>query len=303
MGNSGPHKVGLRRSSLITPCKLDIMAKAAQTEADIIRLELEDGVAADHKAEARAECAKGLREIDWGHRETWVRICHFSYGFAEDDIEALVPARPDLIMMGKVQGPEDILRLDALVSAAEERHGVPSGSVRIGCVIERLRALASVEEIAACSPRMSAMHIGLDDLSIEYGYRLTRQPANAPETLYARSRFVMAGHLAGVHCLDYPYLNFHDLESSEIDARFSAQLGFDGKSTISPRQIAGINRAFLPTEREVTWARQIMAQVEASKDPAQVVYVVGGSMVDAPHVIQAECILQAMTEAGRRSES
>ena len=292
-------KQSLRRSSLVTPCDLNIMTKAARTEADVIRLELEDGVAPDRKAEARAICARGLREIDWGHREAWVRICHFSFGFAEADVDALVAGRADLIMMGKVQGPEDILRLDALVTEAEARHGVPPGSVRIGCVIERIRAVSSVEDIAACSPRMSVLQLGLDDLSLEYGYRLTRRPADAPETLYTRSRVVLASRMAGISCLDYSYVNFHDVEGSEKDARFSAQLGFDGKSTISPRQIATINRAFLPTEREIEWATRIVDHVTQLADPDQVVYVIDGAMVDAPHVQQARNILKraAVAEA------
>jgi len=149
---------------------------------------------------------------------------------------------------------------------------------------------------------MSAMNLGLDDLSIEYGYRLTRLPANAPETLYARSRFVLAGHLAGVDCIDYPYLAFHDLESSAIDARFSAQLGFDGKSTISPRQIDAINRAFLPTDKEIAWAQNIMEQVRKADDPDTVVHVVGGAMVDAPHVIQAQQILGRSALVKQRTE-
>lgn len=279
------------------------MVKAARTAADVIRLELEDGVATDRKVEARAECARGLREIDWGAREVWVRICHFSYGFAEADVDALVAARADLIMMGKVQGPEDLRRLDALVTAAEQFHGVPHGSVKIGCVIERIRALSTVEEIALSSPRMSAMNLGLDDLSLEYGYRLTRRPGDAPETLYTRSRFVLACRMAGIHALDTAYVNFHDLEGSEKDARFSAQLGFDGKSTISPRQIAIINRAFLPTEREIAWARAIMNEVGSSTSADAVVYVVNGAMVDAPHVIQAQRILQRASLATPPTES
>lgn len=293
-------KTGLRRSLLITPCDnaWDIMVKAGRSIADVVRLELEDGVLPSRKTEARASCLKALREIDWIDKEVWVRICHFDDGFAEADVDALVQGRADAIIMGKAQTPDDMVRLDAMVTAAEKRHGVPAGEVKIGCVIERIRALGSVEEIARASPRMTAIGCGLDDLSNEYGYRLTREPADALETLYTRSRCILAARLAGISAMDYPFLRYHDEASSEIDARFSARLGFDGKSAISPRQLPGINRAFAPTDKEVAWAKAIMDAVDKAAGSNAAVFVVGGAMIDAPHIIQARRIL----EKARRSE-
>ncbi len=229
-----PRKTSLRRTQLITPCDnaWDIMVKASRSLTDVVRLELEDGVVPERKAEARQWCLRGLQEIDWGNKEVWVRITHFDYGFAEDDVDTLVQGQPNVIVMGKSQGPQDMMHLDSLVTAAERRHGVPQGTVKIGAVIERIRALASVEALAASTARMSMVCCGLDDLSNEYGYRLTRRPADALETLYVRSRVVLAARLAGITCLDYPYLKYRDVEESEQDARFSARLGFDGRARL-----------------------------------------------------------------------
>ena len=93
----------LRRTQLITPCDdaWDMMNKAARSKTDIVRLELEDGVVPARKAEARKWCLRGLREIDWGGKEVWVRITHFDHGFAEDDIDTLVQGQPNVILMGK----------------------------------------------------------------------------------------------------------------------------------------------------------------------------------------------------------
>ena len=290
-----PRKTSLRRTQLITPCDdaWDMMNKAARSGTDIVRLELEDGVVPARKAEARKWCLRGLQEIDWGDKEVWVRITHFDFGYAEDDIDTLVQGQPNVILMGKAQGPEDMLRLDKMVTEAEQRHGVPVGTVKIGCVIERIRAVARVEELASCTPRMSMMCCGLDDLSNEYGYRLTRLPADALETLYVRSRVVLAARLAGITALDYPYLKYRDLESSEIDARFSARLGFHGKQILSPRQVPGVHRAFAPTEKELAWATSILDAVgkEAAGSTAAV-FVVNGEMIDAPHIIQARRIVE-----------
>ena len=292
-------KTSLRRTQLITPCDdaWDMMNKAARSATDVVRLELEDGVLPARKAEARKWCLRGLQEIDWGNKEVWVRITHFDFGYAEDDIDVLVQGQPNVILMGKTQGPEDMIHLDKLVTAAEQRHGVPVGTIRIGCVIERIRAVARVEELAACSPRMSMMCCGLDDLSNEYGYRLTRLPADALETLYVRSRVVLAARLAGITALDYPYLKYRDLESSEIDARFSARLGFHGKQILSPRQAAGVHRAFAPTEKELTWATAILDTIGKAAGSTTAVFVVNGEMIDAPHIIQARRIIERARSA------
>jgi len=289
-----PRNTSLRRTQLITPCDdaWNMMLKAAASNTDIVRLELEDGVVPERKAEARKWCLRGLQEIDWGNKEVWVRITHFDFGYAEDDIDTLVQGQPNVILMGKTQGPEDMLKLDQMITAAEQRHGVPVGTIKIGCVIERIRAVHKVEELAACSPRMSMMCCGLDDLSNEYGYRLTRLPADALETLYVRSRVVLAARLAGITALDYPYLKYRDLESSEIDARFSARLGFHGKQIISPSQVAGVHRAFAPTEKELAWATAIMEAVDKAAGSTAAVFIVNAEMIDAPHIIQAQRIIE-----------
>lgn len=293
-------KTNLRRTQLITPCDdaWDLMTKAARSQADIVRLELEDGVVPERKAQARQWCMRGLQEIDWGDKEVWVRITHFDYGYAEADIDLLVQGQPNVILMGKAQGPQDLLHLDQLIGNAERRHGIPLGTVKMGCVIERIRAVHQVEALAACSPRMSMMCCGLDDLSNEYGYRLTRLPADALETLYVRSRVVLAARLAGITALDYPYLKYRDLESSELDARFSARLGFHGKQIISPAQAPGVHRAFAPTEKELAWATAILETVEKAQGGTQAVFIINGEMIDAPHILQARTIMERQRAAG-----
>ncbi len=273
-----------------------MMLKASNSTADIIRLELEDGVVRDRKPIARETCVKAMQEIDWKGKEVWVRIASFPEGFAEDDVKALVVGRPNVILMGKTQTPEDMHRLADLVREAEKAAGLPEGEIRIGAGIESARAVSKIEDIAA-APRMSMMCLGLDDMSIEYGYRLSREPADAIETLYIRSRMVLAARLAGITCIDYPYLKFKDEAGSEIDARFSARLGFDGKSVISPRQLAGVHRAFAPSDKELAWARSILS-AEQSNDSTRPVFVANGAMADAPHVKQAAKLLKRAELAG-----
>jgi citrate lyase subunit beta/citryl-CoA lyase len=283
---------GLRRSKLITPAdNWDLMQKAARSEADIVHLEMEDGVINERKEIARELCLKAMLEIDWGTKEVWVRINHFDSGLAETDVEAIVAGAPNLIQLAKAQGPEDMLRLDALVAAAESKHGIEPGTVAIGAVLERVRGLAKVEEIAVSTPRMGAVSFGVEDMANEYRYRQTREPGKGYETMYARSRIVLAARVAGIDCIDSPYVRFQDIEASDIEARFTAQLGFDGKSAVSPKQIPGINAAFAPSQREIRWANEVMEAVQRAEGKGTAVFAIDGMMVDAPHIIQAERIL------------
>jgi citrate lyase subunit beta/citryl-CoA lyase len=283
---------GLRRSKLITPAdNWDLMQKAARSEADIVHLEMEDGVINERKEIARELCLKAMLEIDWGTKEVWVRINHFDSGLAETDVEAIVAGAPNLIQLAKAQGPEDMLRLDALVAAAERKHGIEPGTVAIGAVLERVRGLAKVEEIAVSTPRMGAVSFGVEDMANEYRYRQTREPGKGYETMYARSRIVLAARVAGIDCIDSPYVRFQDIEASDIEARFTAQLGFDGKSAVSPKQIPGINAAFAPSQREIRWANEVMEAVQRAEGKGTAVFAIDGMMVDAPHIIQAERIL------------
>lgn len=119
----------------------------------MVRLELEDGVLPARKAEARQWALRGLREIEWGKKEVWARISHFDYGFAEDDIDVLVQGQPNVILMGKAQDPQDMIRLDAMATEAERRHGVPPGTVKFDCVVERIGAVVSIEALAAATPQ------------------------------------------------------------------------------------------------------------------------------------------------------
>jgi citrate lyase subunit beta/citryl-CoA lyase len=285
-------KNGLRRSKLITPAdNWDLVVKASRSAADIIHLELEDGVLPDRKEIGRQLCLKAMLEIDWGDKEIWVRINHFDSGLAETDIDEIVAGAPNLIQLAKTQGPEDMIRLDALVTMAEHKHSMEPGSVAIGAVLERVRGLARVEEIAASTPRMGAISFGVEDMANEYGYRQTREPGKGIETIYARSRIVLAARIAGIDCLDSPYVLYQDMNASDIEARFTAQLGFDGKSAVSPKQIPGINAAFTPTKKEIAWANEVMDAVQRAEGAGTAVFAIDGMMVDAPHIIQAERIL------------
>lgn len=291
----------MRRSKLITPAlRRDLLEKAAVSGADVVHIELEDGVPKDRKAEARELANRAVREIDWRGKEIWVRINASDSPEAEQDIDAVVAASPHALLLPKVQGPDDICAASRAIAAAETAHGIAEGSVRLAAVIEGIHALDTVEEIATADQRMTALVLGTDDMSVEYGYRLDRTGPSW-ETLYLKSRCILAARLAGIDCIDAAHFYYRDLEGTKESAEWSAKLGFTGKTCLSPRQVPIVNAAFTPTAEQIAWAHAVVDALKSAEREKLSVAVAHGMMVDRPHALQAREILERVkaSEAAR----
>jgi citrate lyase subunit beta/citryl-CoA lyase len=281
----------MRRSKLIVPVlRGDLLEKAATSAADIIHIELEDGVPASQKEEARERAVSALREIDWRGKEVWVRINAPDSTEMGLDVDAAVAAVPHALIVPKISGPDDIVSVSKLIAAAEAAHGVPPDTVKIAAVIERIHALHRVEDVAAADARMTALVLGTDDMSVEYGYRLDRI-GSSWETLYLKSRSILAARLAGIDCLDAAHFHYRDAEGTKRSAEWSRQLGFTGKTCLSPRQVPIVNEAFSPSDEEIEWARAVIGALEAAGAEGKSIAVADGMMVDRPHALQAKEIL------------
>lgn len=281
----------MRRSKLITPVlRRDLVEKAAASEADIIHIELEDGVPAEQKGDAREQAVAALREVDWRGKEVWVRVNAPDSAEMELDIAAVAGATPHGLIVPKVSGPVDVRTVAELISGAEAVHKAPAGAIKIAAVIERIHALDTVEEIATADARMTALVLGTDDMSVEYGYRLDRTGPSW-ETLYLKSRCILAARLAGIDCIDAAHFHYRDVEGTRQSAEWSRQLGFTGKTCLSPRQVPIVNAAFRPTDEEIAWARAVITALEEAEVEGKSVAVADGMMVDRPHAMQAKEIL------------
>ena len=290
-----------RRTKLITPAlRRDLLEKAAQSGADVIHIELEDGVAPNQKIAAREAALEALKEIDWQGREVWVRINSPTSDEARADIEALAAGGPHAFLIPKVSGPGEIRAVAALLDEAERGNGHGERHILIAAVIERITGLSKVEEIATADPRMTALVLGTEDMSVEYGYRLDRT-GESLETLYLKSRCILAARLAGIDCIDAAHFYYRDLEGTRKAAEWAAQLGFSGKTCLSPVQVAPVNEAFAPTEEEIHWAHSVLEALAEAASNDLVVAVSQGMMVDAPHAVQARRILELAD--GRKAES
>jgi citrate lyase subunit beta/citryl-CoA lyase len=281
-----------RRTKLITPAlRRDLLEKAAQSGADVIHIELEDGVASHQKNAAREAALEALREVDWHGREVWVRINHPASAEARADIETLAAGAPHAFLIPKVSCPEEITTVAELLAEAETRAGLAECQISIAAVIERIAGLSRVEEIATAHERMTALVLGTEDMSVEYGYRLDRT-GDSLETLYLKSRCILAARLAGIDCIDAAHSYYRDVEGTRRAAEWAAQLGFSGKTCLSPVQVAPINEAFAPTDEEVAWAHSVLSALDEAASNDSAVAVSDGMMVDAPHADLARQILE-----------
>jgi citrate lyase subunit beta / citryl-CoA lyase len=286
----------MRRSKLITPVlRRDLLVKAAASAADVVHIELEDGVPPNLKTEARTQAVRAIRDIAWRGKEIWVRVNAPGGPYIADDIAGIVAAKPHALLIPKVAGVDDVRSAIEMIDAAEQLHHVEPGTVRVAVVIERIQALHEVESIAGCEPRVTALVLGTDDMSVEYGYRLDRTGPSW-ETLYLKSRTILAARLAGIDCIDAAHFYYRDVDGTRASADWSAKLGFTGKTCLSPRQIDAVNAAFAPTMEQLAWAEAVIAALAESEAGNRSVAVVDGMMVDAPHALQAQQILDRARE-------
>lgn len=285
------------------------LEKASQSKADAVHIELEDGIPPERKEEARQLIVRCLRELDWTGKLTMVRINQYRSGFFEDDIFETAKGAPGALILGKCEGPDDVRYADRLLTWSERKYGLPVGAIKIVASIERLKALQAIDEIATASSRMLGLSLGLSDLGNEFGYARTFRGQEL-ETLYARSRLVMAAHLAGLLAFSPVFVYYRDLEGAFEYARWAYTLGFDVGTCLSPNQIEVVAKAFSPSPDEIAWAKSVLdgehvaskanvgawtgRGLGAENGPANADVV----MMDAPHSERARRIMKRAEQAG-----
>lgn len=269
-----------RRSFIFSPgTDPSMFGKALASGADIVCVELEDGVAPQHKDIARENMLAIFAEPQANDGvERIVRVNVLGSPEGEADLEAVLATQtpPPALMMPKVDKPEDVRRVaDALDAAGHQ--------TRLQIIIETNPGLEAAYEIAQASDRVDALLFGgvdlAADLRCEYGWE---------PLLYARSRVVHAAAGAGIDVIDVPWLDLGDEAGLRQEAESSARLGFTGKGSIHPKQIGIINEIFSPSEDEVTYARKVVAAF-AEADSGLV--VIDNKLIELPVLRSMERIL------------
>lgn len=278
----------LRRSELSTPGTSEkMMAKAAASPADLVFLDLEDSVAPAEKPRARGLVVEALNGLDWGAKVRAVRINGVHTEWAHDDLIEVVTgagAGLDLVIVPKVKAPRDVWFVETLLSQLEAKLGL--SPIGIEALIEETEALARVEDIAACSPRLEALILGVGDLSASQGIRtghIGDVDARYPGDMwhYARNRMIVAARANGIDAIDGPYANFRNPDGYRRDAGWAATLGCVGKWAIHPSQIEIANEVFAPTADEVDRARQAVEAVREAEEAGAGAATLNGVMIDA----------------------
>jgi citrate lyase subunit beta / citryl-CoA lyase len=277
------------RSLLFVPGNsAKMIAKASASAADVVILDLEDAVHPDAKPEARKVVVKALATASAGRRR-YVRVNALDTVWCAEDLEAVVPAGPDGIVLPKSFGPEDVERLGDLI----ERIEPPARKGMTGIIVVCTETAASTLSLAAKSwrhPRLTGLMWGGEDLSAAIGATANRddQGRYTEPFALARSLCLLAARAADVAPIDAVFTDFRDHDSLRREADAARRDGFSAKVAIHPSQIEIINRCFTPTEDERHRAERIIAAFEGSAKGA---VQLDGIMLDAPHLTQARRIM------------
>ncbi len=269
-----------RRSFIFSPgLKPDMFPKALASGADIVCVELEDGIAPKDKAAARRSglALFAAPQADDGV-ERIVRINGLRTAFGLADVQAVLATDtpPPALMLPKVVSPDEIVWLDDVLT--ERAH-----QTRLHVIIETNAGLEAAHDIARASPRIDALFFGGVDMAAELRCKNAWEPL-----LYARSRVVHAAASVGIDAIDVPYLDLEDPDGMEREACLARDLGFSGKGAIHPRQIPILNRVFTPDEAAIAHARRIL-QAFAEADTGLV--VVDGKLIEKPVLREMHRIL------------
>jgi citrate lyase subunit beta/citryl-CoA lyase len=281
------------RSLLFVPGHSEkMMAKSLGSGADVLIYDLEDAVDPDSKPAARRLVAEALAGRTGAGPARYVRVNALDTAWCADDVEAVMPARPDGIMLPKPEGPEDLDRLDALMTRWESAADKGRAKIIPVCT-ETAAATLSLAAKSWARPRLAGLLWGGEDLSAAIGATANRDDRGqhtAPFAL-ARSLCLFAARAAGVAPIDAVFTDFGDSEALRRETDAARRDGFSAKAAIHPAQVDIINRAFTPTEAERLWAERVLAAFEGSD--AGVVQL-DGVMLDAPHRAQARRIMASL---------
>ncbi|MER8502326.1 CoA ester lyase [Mesorhizobium sp. M0204] len=268
--------------------------------ADMVIVDLEDSIAAQNKDLARDTAARFIA----GHRHRtssviYVRVNDLSTGLTDDDLAALVPAKPDGIMLPKSNSGLDVQHLSAKLRVHEAESGLPDGAIKILPIItETAAGVLAAATYARASARLVGVTWGAEDLSAAIGARATRDANGRYTDVFrlARTMTMLTASAAEVAAIDTVFPDFRDMAGFEAECAEAERDGFTGKMAIHPAQVPVINAAFAPSAQAVKSALAIVEAFKAAGNPG--VVGIDGKMYDRPHLKLAERLLARARVAG-----
>jgi citrate lyase subunit beta / citryl-CoA lyase len=275
-----------RRSILYLPGSSEaMMEKAGSRGADVLVLDLEDGVHPGHKDDARERVRSAYGRIDWGPSEVFVRANGLDTPWGEKDLRMIAELVPTGAVLPKGEDPAVVTRAVSIL-----------GTVPLLLMVETARGVLAAPELARV-PGIEGLVFGAADF--RESVRAGRLPEES-ELSFPRMQVLLAARAAGLEAFDTPWFEYKDLEGLEASARRARGLGFDGKTAIHPGQVEVIHRVFSPTPEETTRARRIIEVMEQAFAQGKNVATLGNEMVEALHLKEARRIV-ARAESDRGS--
>ena len=265
------NKLRVRRSFIFTPgLRPEMFPKAIASGADMVCIELEDGIAFKDKDEAREKTIKALKTLEIKNDvELVIRFNCQRTKSGLLDLEAFISSKINFkaIMLPKVKTPDEIKFIDDLLTDS----GLDTD---LHVIMETNEALESIYDIAHSSKRIVALYFGGEDMAAEL-----RVKNKFENLIYARSKLVHAGASVGVDVIDVPYLDLENMDGMKMEAQNVKDLGFTGKGSIHPKQISILNEIFTPSQDEINKAKKIVDQFNKANTG---LVVIDGKLIEKP---------------------
>lgn len=286
-----------RRALLYMPGDdLRKIQKATTLDVDCVCMDMEDGVALNRKAEARQTIAEALRSLDFGRSERLARINPVGSGLEWDDLDSVLPAHPEGIVVPKVEAPEQVQWAAGRIASFEHAQGWPTGEIALIILVETARGILRLPQIVQASSRLQAVIFGAEDLAGDIGAKRTPE---GWEVFFARSAVVTAAAAYDLQAIDMVYVDFKDEAGLRKEALQGAQMGFAGKQIIHPNQVVPVQESFTPDDESIAQAQRVIAAMQAHQAGGAGAFAMEGKMVDAPVVKAAERVLARARAAGK----
>ncbi len=250
-----------------------MMAKAGSRGADVLVLDLEDGVHPDLKLAAREQIRGAVARFDWRESEVLVRVNGLDTPWGGEDLDVVADFPVQGVVLPKCEDPRGV----------DDVAGRLGPDARLFLMVETAKGVLEATSLA-CATKVAGLVFGAADY--RESMRAGRLPDEA-ELSFARAQILHAARAAGVEAFDTPWFEYKDVAGLGRSAHRARQLGFDGKTAIHPSQVPVINRAFSPTPQEVTRARRIIEVMELASADGENVATLDDEMVEALHLKEA----------------
>ena len=252
---------------------------------DSLIIDLEDAVAENQKDSARFSLYNILRTVDFRGVERVVRINGLDTPHWQEDIRVCVAGGADAIRIAKCESAADVNTVEEAVLAAEREFGVEEGSTLLMAALESPYGVLNALEICKASPRMFGIALSGGDFRRTMHTKPTK---SGVEMQAARGHMVLAARAAGVQVFDTVFTDFNDMEGFCDEVRLIKDMGFDGKSIVSPKQIRPTHEIFAPTQKEIQQAERVVRAIRENADKGVGIFLLDGKMLDVAFVEGAE---------------